>query len=231
MNSIFEHTRKMLSAQTKWGDYLLNEETCRDRHYTELPEAEWKAVVQAKMKACKTDLRHVMNWVQAVEHKRRDWLPSHMVVSEPEDPNDVNLRLFRNMVNEPWKYGDDIEEVLVLEEELLRGPKRWRVGAFWLEKEAQQKKEEEEQKMADAATVIEAAVRGHLARHKMKFRDCYLCLSHRICRKNVILGVYTCPGCRPVREDDDCDSLPECDDESVSDYDDESVQTECDYDY
>jgi hypothetical protein len=210
MNIIFEHTRKMLSAQTKWGDYLLEEETSRDRQYIELSEEEWKTVVRQQIKACKTDVRHVLNWAVSVERKRHEWLPSHMVITEAGDPNDASLRLFRDMVNEPEKYGDDITEVLELEEELMRGPKRWRVGAFWLEKEDQQKIAEAERRVADAATTIESAIRGHLARNKMKFRDCYLCLSHRICRKNVILGVYTCPGCRQV-PDDDCNSLPEYD--------------------
>lgn len=199
------------------------------------------------------------------------------VVHKVYDAEQLKLRVWQDMIESPEKYGDDICEWMDLNEELAAGPKRWRMQAYWLnrETEAQADLDRAEQQWAEikkqwkrtfspiaqkaadvcmqrrlnrdiknfvnkirnAVVTIQSAVRGHLARNKMKFRDCYLCLSHRTCRKNVILGIYTCPGCRPCHEVD-CDSMPDMDDCPTMDdfsYDseeeDRDIEEYEDYDY
>lgn len=90
----------------------------------------------------------------------------------------VTFRIWRNMVEEPWKYGDeDWEEWLRWNSELATKPGRWRQAAFWwrLQDEVDAKVHDE------VAVKIQAAVRGHLVRSNVPFRDCALCLAHRIC--------------------------------------------------
>jgi hypothetical protein len=67
--------------------------------------------------------------------------------SEPRTTDDVDWKLWQDMVEDPAKYGDDIIEWLDLDASLRAGPKRWRVDAYWLRKEqevVEEKKREEE---------------------------------------------------------------------------------------
>ena len=172
------------------------------------------------------------------------------------DEEQVKFRVWRDMVESPEKYGDDISEWLELNDELAVSDMRWRLQAYWLNREAAveaqwaESKEEWKRvfspiakrvaaiamqrwlnrdiknfvaKIRNAVVTIQSAVRGHLARNKMKFRDCYLCLSHRTCRKDIFLGEYTCPGCRPRPDSEsECDGPPDMDDcRSYCSYDNE----------
>jgi len=42
-----------------------------------------------------------------------------------------NFNVWKDMAEEPWKYGDDIEDWLDLDAELQQAPGRWRLEAFW----------------------------------------------------------------------------------------------------
>jgi len=140
---------------------------------------------------------------------------------------EIDFAIWKDMVEEPEKYGDDIYDWLALHETLMRGAGRWRLGAY---EYAIQAREEaaiaEEQvewraaftpiakqaaalgmkkwcerdvkafiaKLRTAVVTIQAAVRGHQARSKLPFRDCCLCLSHRVCPLETDVGMM-CRGC------------------------------------
>jgi hypothetical protein len=96
---------------------------------------------------------------------------------------DIDFTIWKDMINEPWKYGDDIIEWLELDEKLSSQSGRWRLGAFWNQKEEEEKRKQAERERIvrenHAAIAIQAIVRGHITRTQQPFRDCYLCLSHR----------------------------------------------------
>jgi hypothetical protein len=152
---------------------------------------------------------------------------------------EVAFAAWRDMVDEPEKYGSDLEnEWLALDAELRAGSGHWRLEAHWLSKEAEleealanaqltwrdiftrvarlaaQKGEREwfrrdvhrilkanrkaarkQVKVANkAATKIQAAIRGHLARSNANFRDCCMCLAHRVCPLQTDVGMM-CRDC------------------------------------
>ncbi len=128
----------------------------------------------------------------------------------PEMPQ---MRYYRDIADEPWKYGDDaFEEWLALDRDLPLFPGRWRVEAYWtrrLEEEvlAPQRvrffallaKAQAEfvakvkvatklqalfrgrsvrKTLHEAASKIQAIVRGHQQRCRITWMDCAECLAH-----------------------------------------------------
>lgn len=73
--------------------------------------------------------------------------PASPSLSEAKTQSDLDWAVWKDMVEDPAKYGDDIVEWLELDEKLRAGPKRWRVAAYWLCKEQEaveeQKRKEE----------------------------------------------------------------------------------------
>lgn len=156
------------------------------------------------------------------------------VVRKPRTDFEMNFAVWRDMIEEPEKYGDDICEWLELDEKLTTGSGRWRLGAYWLRKEAAVKRAEEDavreeakeqaawrsifagiakqaadagmkrwlardvkkfvNRIRNAAVTIQAAVRGHQVRTKQPWRDCCMCLSHRVSPLKTDVGMM-CRGC------------------------------------
>ena len=54
---------------------------------------------------------------------------------------DAQFKLYCDMVTEPWKYGDGIEEWIALDTKLRNSRKAWRVESFWSEKAEQEARE------------------------------------------------------------------------------------------
>lgn len=58
---------------------------------------------------------------------------------------EINFAVWRDMIEEPEKYGDDICEWLELDQKLTTESGRWRLGAYWLRKEKEVEIQEEKQ--------------------------------------------------------------------------------------
>lgn len=148
-------------------------------------------------------------------------------VEAPITGLELTFRVWKDMMENPAQYGDDIEEWLALDEELRLSRKCWKRERYLRQRDA-----EEETKLAaeqakwrkvftpiatqaavagarrwverdikrciakfrGSAVKIQSAVRGHQARQRMPFRDCCMCLSHRICPFNSDVG-HICPEC------------------------------------
>lgn len=106
-------------------------------------------------------------------------------------PTNTKLALWKDMADEPGKYGDDIDSWLALDAELSESPGYWRMGAYWVAKQQQLDWERLRAMLWNAWDAylmrkekmvirIQAAVRGHLARHRLPWRDCCMCLAHHI---------------------------------------------------
>jgi len=117
-----------------------------------------------------------------------------------------NFNVWKDMAEEPWKYGDDIEDWLDLDAELQQAPGRWRLEAFW---DAEEKRmaydrlmgmlrrafEEYYIRQDESATLIQALWRGHQVRKECVWRDCCMCLAHHVSPIKTDVG-YMCKKCR-----------------------------------
>jgi hypothetical protein len=98
---------------------------------------------------------------------------------------------WKDMTEEPWKYGDDIGDWMDLDAELSQAPGRWRLAAHWTDMERRANWERLKYMLIDAwtnycnrksraATRIQALWRGHSVRSGLVWRDCCMCLAHTV---------------------------------------------------
>lgn len=175
-----------------WGDYMLN----YDNRFVHMSDQEWAACVQHNIKKCR-ELRNLIRWSEDIDKKRAALKKSRTIIHEEIDDDERMFRTWKDMVNEPEKYGDDITEVLELEEKLLKTSKRWRVEAHWFQlQQEQDDKDWEHVKMLLSnavekyndrmATRIQALVRGYQTRVKLgEYLNCEQCLAHCVCAQKV----------------------------------------------
>jgi hypothetical protein len=162
-------TSLALGNMTKpWGDMLYEEEQNRKLAILRMPQPEWLASVNAYFNRLRGNGRALISalaWFQQMEAER-----AAFNAPRPEPVVDEaarNWRVWQDMVENPEPYGADIGEWLELDEELRRGPKRWRVDAYW-----NGKVREMEEQQEDAAVRIQAAFRGFLARRRFACGTC-----------------------------------------------------------
>ena len=191
----------------------------------------------------------MVSWFDIIEPRRAVASVPRKATSERE----VAFGAWRDMVDEPEKYGSDLEnEWLALDAELRAGSGHWRLEAHWLSKEAEleealanaqltwrdiftrvarlaaQKGEREwfrrdvhrilkanrkaarkqVKKTNNAATKIQAAIRGHQMRTKLNFLDCCMCLAHTVCPLETDVGMM----CRACAEQGPHEDITGCDD-------------------
>lgn len=184
-----------------WFDMVTTEEDTKETQLLRMSAAEWKAEGQRIIRTWRGDLRHCINFLDEMDARRAAVVVPEEEVQRVRTEFDIDFALWKDMIDEPSKYGSDIGEWLELDAKLRQGSGRWRLGAFWDEKEqeiadaiALRAEVEEFVRRRDAATRIQAAVRGHQARVTQPFRDCCMCLSHRISPLSTDVGCM-CRGC------------------------------------
>ncbi len=188
-----------------WGDWMLENDAAEKNEYLQMTDETWKVAKRNYIRSTSGDLRHAMDWVDRIEKQRQQAVqPSAAQITA--DKPDLLFRVWQDMVDEPWKYGDeDWKEWLEMDTELASASGRWRRAAYWLGKQheedarakfqAERTKSEEEFRTRRAmAVVIQAAVRGHLVRNHATFRDCCMCLAHRISPLSTEVGMM-CSKC------------------------------------
>jgi hypothetical protein len=188
-----------------WCDIMAEQEQAQTNVHLRMSAAEWKEEAKRIIRSWPRgrDLREALTYLDRIDAERA---AAPVAAPAPVAPRvrtqfDIDFAIWRDMVENPAQYGDDICEWLELNETLTNGPGRWRLGAFWVrhqeeqdEKDRRRAELEEEWRQDKAATVIAAAVRGHQARIRMSFRDCCMCLSHRISPLETDVG-HMCRGC------------------------------------
>lgn len=217
-----------------WGDYFYETEQAQKMLYVQMPEAQWAQGVQDHLASHPTSLA-VRRWIGRMEVARAGYAAMQASARIPatlSDSTEVDFRVWKDMIEEPWKYGDDIVEWLELDAKVCAGPKRWRTGAFWQEKEdeyvakewgrvqdllakaalQQQQWHEEALAVAEArrnhlATRIQALWRGYSTRCRQSWRDCSQCLTHGTCVESVN-GEPACHECYD-------ESTPDCASQTV----------------
>lgn len=178
------------SNTKSWGDMLYEEEQNRKQALLQMPQSEWTACVNAyfnRLKGNGAALISALAWAQQVAEER-------VAVAAPAAPAPVvdddtrNWRVWMDMVEEPSKYGSDIGEWIEVDEEVRRGPKRWRVDAYWLVKLREMEEE--------SATKIQSLWRGYITRYVVAPRfTCARCLKHGACPTEWDDAEWICPEC------------------------------------
>ena len=128
-----------------WSDIIEEEETRMEARLLSLSEAEWKAERNRTLKAWHGgDIRVCLAQLDRLERLRESQgRPQPTAVPRQRSQFDVDFSLWKEMIEEPAKYGEDITEWIELDEKLSQGPGRWRLGAYWSElQEAEDAKEE-----------------------------------------------------------------------------------------
>ena len=207
----------------KWGDSVYERENAQKMHYIRMPQAQWEEGVAGHLEAHPHNYA-VRQWIGRMAEQRAEYArqTSQRSSVETPDSDEVTFRVWKDMIEEPWKYGDDIVEWLELDAQVCAGPKRWRAAAFWQTKEdehiakewqrvrgllAREAAAQQARLVAVAdmlATRIQAAWRGYSTRVKQTWRDCAHCLVHEICVEQVE-GKHVCRCCygeaNPVEDD------------------------------
>ena len=174
-------TLTTLLGNTKpWGDMLYEDEHTRKLAILRMPEPEWFACVNAYFTTLRGNGRALLSaltWFTRMERER-----AAFAVPQPAAPvmeeTTRDWRVWQDMVEEPEKYGSDIGEWLEVDEEVRRGPKRWRVDAYWYDIVRAMEAEEQ----TAAATKLQALWRGHQTRYELAPRfNCARCLTHEVC--------------------------------------------------
>lgn len=145
-----------------WYDLMVGEEERKSDAYVRMTASEWKKAAQEIIRTWTGDLRACINYLDEMDAKRAA-TPAPQPEPVPVSEDERNWRVWKDMVEEPWKYGSDIGEWIALDEEVRRGPKRWRVDAYW-----NGKVRELEEQEAAAATKIQALWRGYQARYEIE---------------------------------------------------------------
>ena len=208
-----------------WYDIIAEEEDVRINRLVQMTDVQWKQEVTKTMRSCRGDLTACMAMLDRMDAERTAAKVAP-VAAPARSARDVNFGAWRDMVDEPEKYGSDLEaEWLALDTQLCASVGRWRLEGHWLQKEAdleeaatnaQQtwrdafaqvarlaaEKGEREWFRRDikrlvlrrrnALLLIQAVVRGHLVRSRVNFRDCCMCLAHRISPLKTDVGMMCC---------------------------------------
>lgn len=191
-----------------WYDIIVAEEEARAHRLERMTDAQWKQEAIRIIGSWRgRDLRECITLLDRIDEQRAAYKAAAAVpapVAPVRTERDVAFALWRDMAEEPEKYGEDIAQWLTLDAQLRAQPGHWRLDAYWFQKDA-----ELEAKMAETAAVrIQAAVRGHQVRSSVNFRECCMCLAHRICPLETAVGMM----CRDCAEQGPHEDITGCDD-------------------
>lgn len=216
-----------------WADIVEEEETRMEARTLGLTQAEWKTERTNLLAAWQgRDIRTCLAHLDRMESLRASYAaglarPQPTAVLRQRSQFDEDFSLWKEMIEEPAKFGEDITEWLELDAKLSQGSGRWRLGAYWSQLQAEEDAKEAalaapwrklytqaateaalvcEQRwvrrdiarivgrIRNAVVTIQAAVRGHQTRSRLRIGDCCMCLSHRICPLLTDVGMM-CRAC------------------------------------
>jgi len=126
-------------------------------------------------------------------------------VCRPVQSVNIGYSVWKDMIEEPWKYGDDIGDWLALDAELRGEEGRWRLDAYWGREQQRINWERLEAMLwkawndylarkEKAVVRIQSAVRGHLVRNRIPWRNCAMCLAHHVSPIRTTVG-FMCRKC------------------------------------
>lgn len=138
-----------------------------------------------------------------------DYVEGYMYEPDPElvytEKQYTGFHVWKDMADEPWKYGGDMQVWLDLDDELKQAPGHWRLEGYWTEREIEiswirleellwKAWDECQARRGNAAARIQALWRGHMVRNQTCWRDCCMCLAHHVSPIYTNVG-YMCSEC------------------------------------
>jgi hypothetical protein len=176
-----------MSTARSWYDITVTEEDRLLALSLEDWTAERRRIVETHGKASGAFVNRIDYVRRTLWHAKKDNRP---IAQDPPQ-----LRYYRDIADEPWKYGDDaFEQWTMLDNDLPKFPGRWRVDAYWTRREEEEVLEPSRRRLFElltraqsefmarvaAATKIQALVRGHQLRCSVRYMDCAECLGHGV---------------------------------------------------
>lgn len=117
-----------MSTANSWYDIMVTEEDRLLAISLEEWTVERRRLVETQGKGCLPFVNRIDYVRRTLWHAKKDARP---LVMEPPQ-----LRYYRDVADEPWKYGDDAFETWnELDRDLPNYPGRWRVAAYWARRE------------------------------------------------------------------------------------------------
>ncbi len=124
-----------------WFTIMAEEEHRETTRLLRMTAAEWRDEGKRIIRAWRgRDIRDGLAYLHRIETARAAARGQGVTTdTAPETTRtefEVDFEAWRDMADEPWKYGEDITEWLALDAKLTSGPGRWRVGAYWFHRQA-----------------------------------------------------------------------------------------------
>ena len=172
----------------QWYDIMVEEEQREATRQLRMSAAEWRDERRRILNSWRgRDIRPCLANLDRIERQRANYAaemarPQPEVVQPQRREFDVDFAIWKDMIEEPAKYGDDIIEWLDLDAKLTAGSGRWRLAAYWTLVEAEKAAAEEalvapwrkaySQIAKEAAVAGERAwVRRDIKRHVARIRN------------------------------------------------------------
>jgi hypothetical protein len=170
---------------SSWYDMMVAEEQHQTMRIVRMTPTEWKAEIQHLLRTAHGKTHRVLNYIRAMEVERMASAVAATPAPVALPESNPDMRMWRDMVEEPEKYGDDIGEWLELDAKLRAAPGRWRIDAYWLEKEMEMEQAEMEAQAPwrdiysvaarqAAAAGMNAWVARDIKRHVARFKKAIL---------------------------------------------------------
>jgi hypothetical protein len=128
-------------ANLQWYDIIVDEEERQTARVLRMSAGEWKAEQTRMLRSWRgKDVRVCIAEIERLERRRSAPAPRPVpvVARRPRTEFDVDFAIWKDMIDEPAKYGDDICEWLALDEKLRNGTGRWRLAAYWTQIQAEE---------------------------------------------------------------------------------------------
>jgi hypothetical protein len=127
-----------------WYSITLAEEEHRRSQILCMTPVAWRAEATRVIRtAHRGKTQEAIAFVQRMDAERARAPVAAPRMPEVRTADDADWALWQDMVEEPAKYGDDIQDWLMLDIKLRLSSKRWRVAAYWLRKEQEEREKAE----------------------------------------------------------------------------------------
>jgi hypothetical protein len=211
-----------LDLTVPWYTIIAEMEDRERTHLLSLSAAEWKEERCRRLQTFRgRDIQDCVTSLAEVDRLRACPPPNppRSAARRRASPFDRDFAVWRDVVEEPHKYGDaTLARWLTLDAKLRSGPGRWRVEAYWFakdqEEEDRRRAEEEERDASERAAQApfralysrcakEAAWKGERAWVHRDFQRHIAAYHRKVARETqaalLALPPTVCPGAGPVR--------------------------------
>ena len=159
----------------RWGNHQVAYEEEKYKFWLDMTQERWENGARNHLKTSK-NVRAAMRWVDHVQALRQTYVPAQQYrpIRVRRFGNlDADYLLLEDMLEEPEKYGNEIQELMDdIVAKLMNSPKAWRVNAIILR--------EQQKQIIPTLIKFQALWRGHHVRCSAHWTSCANCLRHTV---------------------------------------------------